>query len=80
MVDGAFSPATDPSPNNPEDFEWVFRQTGIVVNARCVGPADEVFPYFEKLINPDMKVIATTYCQDPDDQRTLYDRLHGLHG
>jgi hypothetical protein len=78
MVDGAFSPATDPSPNKPEDFERVFRNTGIVVNARCVGPADEVFPYFEKLINPEMKVIATTYCQDPEDQKKLYDRLHAL--
>ncbi len=78
MVDGAFSPATDPDPSNPGDFARIFKDSGIIVNARCVGTAEEVFPCFEKLIVPGMKVIATTYCQDPEDQAKLYDRLHGL--
>ncbi len=78
MVDGAFSPATDPDPNDPEDFSRIYLNSGIIVNARCVGSSHEVLPYFEKLIKPGMRVIATTYCQDPDDQAVLYDELHSL--
>jgi len=78
IVDGAFSPQTDPQPNKPEDFETKLRGSGIILNARCVGDCDDVFPYYEKLINKNMKVIATTYCQDERDQARLYDKLHAL--
>jgi hypothetical protein len=77
-VDAAFSPATDPCPNNPQDFEPIYKGSGITINARCVGDSDSVMPYFEKLINKDTKVIATTYCQDERDQAKLYDRLHEM--
>lgn len=76
MVDGAFSPATDPDPNTPEEFEKIFNGSGIIVNARCVGSSEEVLPYFRTFIKPGMKVIATSYCQDPADQAKLYDSLH----
>ncbi len=75
-VDGAFSPQTDPQPSMPEDFVKALSGSGIVLNARCVGDADEVYPYFEKMINKEMKVIATTYCQGEQDQQKLYDMLH----
>ncbi|MCF7941592.1 MAG: hypothetical protein K9M84_08260 [Spirochaetia bacterium] len=78
MVDGAFSPETDPDPNDPKAFEQIFRDSGIIVNARCVGDSESVYPYFSDLINDHMKVIAVTYCQDPEDQEQLYDRLHAL--
>lgn len=77
-VDGAFSPQTDPIFNPPENFEKILRGSGIILNARCVGTSAEVLPYFRKLINKDMKVIAVTYCADEADQAKLYDELHSI--
>ena len=37
MVDAAFTPQTDPSPNDGTRFAEVFAGTGVVVNARMVG-------------------------------------------
>ncbi len=78
IVDGAFSPQTDPSPNKPSDFKAIFEDSNIIVNTRCVGTKEEVLPYFKDMIAPNMKVIAVTYCQDPKDQAELYDALHAL--
>lgn len=79
-VDGAFSIETDPSPNNPEVFAKAFENTGIVVNARAVGNAENAFDAFSKLWTPNQKMIAVTYCQDPAEQEKLYDMLHKMAG
>jgi len=76
MVDAAFSAATDPSPNDPEPFARAFAGTGIVLNARIVGDADVVVDTVKKLWIPGMKLIVVTYCQSPDEQRRVYDRIH----
>lgn len=79
-ADGAFSIQTDPSPNNPEVFAPEFSGTGIILNARAVGSCDESYPVFEKLWTPKTKLIAVTYCKEPEDQARLYERLHQLAG
>ncbi len=76
MVDAAFSAATDPSPNDPERFAEAFANTGIVLNARIVGDADLVVDTVKKLWNRGMKLIVVTYCQSPDEQARVYDRVH----
>lgn len=78
MADAAFSVQTDPAPNDPSVFADAFAGTGIVLNARAVGSSEECFPVFEKLIKPGQKLIAVTYCNDYEDQRRLYRRLHEL--
>lgn len=77
-VDGAFSIETDPSPNDPEVFAKAFEKTGIVVNARAVGNANDAFDVFSRLWTPDQKMIAVTYCKDPIEQEKLYHRLHEM--
>lgn len=79
-VDGAFSIETDPSPNTPEAFAKAFDHTGIVVNARAVGNADNAFDTFSRLWTPNQKMIAVTYCQDPAEQEKLYRMLHEMAG
>ena len=78
MADGAFSAATDPSPNPPEPFAEAFANTGIVVNARIVGHADTVADVVRRLWKPGMKLIAVTYCQSPEEQAEAYDRIHEI--
>jgi len=75
-VDAAFSAATDPSPNDPERFAGAFAHTGIVLNARIVGDADLVVDAVKKLWNGGLKLIVVTYCQSPDEQARVYDRVH----
>ena len=79
-ADGAFSPETDPSPNDPAVFGDRFRGTGITVNARAVGDPDAAFAALSKLWRPDQKLIAVTYCRTPEEQAELYGRLHALEG
>lgn len=79
-ADGAFSPETDPAPNDPALFGEKFAGSGICLNARGVGKPDDVFPVFEKLWRPDQKLIAVTYCATPEEQEDLYDRLHSMAG
>jgi hypothetical protein len=76
MADAAFSAATDPSPNDPEQFGEAFAHTGIVLNARIVGDADLVVDTVKRLWNPGLKLIVVTYCQSPDEQARVYDRIH----
>ena len=76
MVDAAFSAATDPSPNDPERFAEAFAGTGIVLNARIVGDADLVVGTVKKLWIRGLKLIVVTYCQSPDEQACVYDRIH----
>lgn len=78
MVDAAFSPATDPSPNDPRQFAQAFANTGIVVNARIVGAADVVLDTVEKLWTRGMKLMVVTYCHNPEEQARVYDRIHEI--
>lgn len=77
-VDGAFSQLTDPMPNDPAVFAPAFSNTGIVVNARAVGNSQIALDAFEKLWTPGQKMIAVTYCEDPADQKLLYQKLHEM--
>ncbi len=78
MVDGAFSAATDPSPNSPEPFAQAFANTGIVVNARIVGGSETVADSVRRLWKPGMKLIVVTYCQTPEEQAEVYSRIHEI--
>ena len=78
MVDGAFSAATDPSPNPAEPFAEGFASTGIVVNARIVGGPEIIVDVVRRLWRPGMKLIVITYCQTPDEQAEAYDRVHEI--
>jgi len=78
MVDGAFSAATDPTPNPPEPFAGVFAGTGIVVNARIVGDCETVVETVRKLWTPGMKLIVVTFCQTPEEQAEAYERAHEI--
>lgn len=80
MVDGAFSAETDPSPNDGAIFRDLFTDTGIVVNARLVGNEDTVIENVKKLWRPGMKLIITTYCNTPDEQERVYERIHEICG
>lgn len=78
MVDGAFSAATDPSPNPPEPFAQAFVNTGIVVNARIVGGPETIADIVRRLFKPGMKLIVVTYCQAPEEQAAAYDRIYEI--
>jgi hypothetical protein len=78
MVDGAFSAATDPTPNPPEPFAEAFANTGIVINARIVGDCKTVAETVRKLWAPGMKLIVVTFCQTPEEQAEAYDRVHEI--
>ena len=78
MVDGAFSAATDPTPNPPEPFAEAFANTGIVVNSRIVGDCETVVETVKKLWAPGMKLIVVTFCQTPEEQAEAYDRVHEI--
>jgi hypothetical protein len=80
MVDGAFSAATDPSPNPPEPFAEAFGSTGIVLNARIVGGPDTVAETVRRLWKPPMKLIIVTYCQSTREQAQAYDRVYEICG
>ena len=80
MVDGAFSAATDPTPNPPEPFAEAFANTGIVVNARIVGDCQTVAETVKRLWKPGMKLIVVTFCQTPEEQAETYDRVHEICG
>ena len=76
MVDGAFTLQTDPDPNPPEAIRDAFAGTGIAVCARMVGDLDSIKPVIQRLWHPDLKLIAVTYCQSPDDQLKTYEFIH----
>ncbi len=77
MVDGAFSDETDPKHNPAEPFN-AFANTGIIVEARIVGNAEEVIQKVEKLWQPGMKLIIVTYCKTPKEQEIVYDQIHQI--
>jgi hypothetical protein len=80
MVDGAFSAATDPTPNPAEPFAEAFANTGIVVNARIVGGLDTIAESVCRLWKPGMKLIVVTFCQSPEEQAEAYDLVYKICG
>jgi uroporphyrinogen-III decarboxylase len=78
MVDGAFSPQTDPDPDRAEDFRDALVNTGITLHARIVGAPEEVLAIVERLWTPGLKLIVVTYEQDPRAQHKLYNDIHSL--
>jgi hypothetical protein len=76
MVDGAFTPQTDPDPNPPESIRDAFAGTGIAVCARMVGDLESIKSTIQRLWHPDLKLIAVTYCQDPEEQLRAYEFIH----
>ena len=77
-ADGAFTIETDPKPNNPAAFADEFAGSGIVLNARAVGNAENSYEAFRQLWRPNQKLICVTYCKTPEEQKILYDRLHEM--
>jgi hypothetical protein len=80
MVDGAFSRATDPAPNDPAPFGAGFAGSGVVVNARVVGGPEQVGEVVRQLWRPGMKLIVVTYCATPEEQARAYDVVHQICG
>ena len=78
MADGAFSLATDPGANPVEGFAEAFAGTGVVLNARIVGPADVVCEKVSALWRPGMKLIVVTYCETPGEQADVYRKIHEI--
>ena len=78
MVDGAFSPQTDPDPNPPEPFRDAFKDSGIVLNARIVGDPDTIRDVVSRLWTPGLRLVAVTYCQTPEEQEKAYDIIHNI--
>ena len=78
MLDGAFTTQTDPAPNDPTSFSRVFRNSGIVLNARMVGDKETILKAIKNLWQPGLKLIVVTYCETPQEQREVYDAIHKI--
>jgi hypothetical protein len=78
MIDGAFTPETDPAPNDTQPFKETFHNTSIVLNTRMVGNFDTVIETVKALWQPPMKLIVVTYCETPEEQAQAYDRIHDI--
>jgi hypothetical protein len=77
-IDAAFTPQTDPDPNDPELFGTAVSGTNIILNARMVGDAATVIETVRKIWHPPMRLIAVTYCSTPDEQQRVYEQIHAL--
>jgi hypothetical protein len=78
MIDGAFSPETDPNPNPAAPFSEALANTGIVLNARIVGNLEVIEKTVRQLWRPGMKLIVVTYCPTPEEQARAYDLIHEI--
>jgi len=78
MVDGAFSPQTDPDPNDCAVFRDALAGTGIILEARVVGDPDAVMAWVKRLWSPGLKLLVVTTVQDPQAQRQLYQDIHAF--
>ncbi len=78
MIDGAFSPETDPDPNPAGSFVDNFSGSGIIVNVRIVGNPQVIEKTVRELWKPDMKLIVVTYCETPEEQQVAYDMIHEI--
>ena len=76
MIDGAFSPQTDPGYNSCEVFRDALVNTGIILEARMVGDPDDVMARVERLWTPGLKLLVVTHVQDPQAQHQLYRNIH----
>jgi hypothetical protein len=77
-VDAAFTIRTDPSPNPAAPFKDSFAASGVCVNARMVGSPDEVIEKVRELQGPGMKLIVVTYCESGEEQKKVYEVIHGI--
>jgi hypothetical protein len=78
MIDGAFSPQTDPDHNGCEVFRDALAGTGVVLHARLVGDPQTVLDHARRLWAPGQKLFVVTTVQDPLAQRRLYEDIHAL--
>jgi len=78
MADGAFSLATDPNANPTDGFSDTFTNTGVVLNARIVGDIEVVETKVKELWKPGMKLVVVTYCESPEEQEQVYNRIHEI--
>jgi hypothetical protein len=78
MVDGAFSPQTDPAYNHCEDFRDALANTGVILHVRIVGDPEEVLARVKRLWKPGIRLIVGTHVQDPAAQHRLYHAIHAL--
>jgi alkanesulfonate monooxygenase SsuD/methylene tetrahydromethanopterin reductase-like flavin-dependent oxidoreductase (luciferase family) len=78
MVDGAFSPQTDPGYNHCEEFRDSLANTGVILHVRIVGEPEEVLSRVKRLWKPGLKLIVGTHVQDPKAQHQLYHDIHRL--
>jgi uroporphyrinogen-III decarboxylase len=78
MVDGAFSPQTDPAYNHCEEFRDALAGTGVILHVRIVGDPEEVLSRVKRLWKPGIKLIVGTHVQDPKAQHQLYHDIHRL--
>jgi hypothetical protein len=78
MVDGAFSPQTDPGATDRLEAYHQLAHTGVVLNARMVGDPETVWKQANRLWVPGMKLILVTYCQTPEEQAEAYHLVHQL--
>lgn len=80
MVDGAFSPDTDPDPCSCEEFRDALAGTGVVLQARLVGSPADVLERVGRLWKPGLKLLVVTHEQDPKAQHELYRAIHRVCG
>lgn len=78
MADGAFSFATDPGANPTDGYADTFCGTGVILNARIVGTPDVVEKKVRELWKPGMKLIVVTYCETPEEQEMVYNKIHEI--
>lgn len=78
MADGAFSLATDPGANPTNGYADTFANTGVILNARIVGTSEVVEQKVRELWKPGMKLIVVTYCETPEEQTLVYDKIHEI--
>lgn len=78
MADGAFSFATDPGANPTDGYADAFANSGVVLNARIVGGIEVVEEKVRQLWKPGMKLIVVTYCETPQEQAEVYQRIHEI--
>ncbi len=76
MVDGAFSPETDPDSNMLQPFLNSLRNTGITLNARMVGDSNSLTEQISGEDLKGMKIIFVSYCKTPKDQENFYNFIH----
>lgn len=78
LLDGAFSPQTDPAHNHCETWRDALAGTGIVLHARIIGPPEEIISRVKRLWKPDLKLVVSIITPEPAVQHQLYDEIHAI--